>query len=266
MKRSRIALALGDLAPNMFNKVKIVFWYAYFAIRHRLNILPAFSINVRIVIFGHECRLIVSDISDFWTMKDVLVDKDYDVEFGGQPKVILDLGGNIGISSLYFALKYPAATVHVFEPDPFSFKRLEKNISGLSNVRAYQYAISAEPATVDFQHSQTSVHSSVVSKSSDESVIKVNAIDLDGALQLAGVTTIDICKFDIEGSERYIFDGFKGFKSVRNYIGEMHYDKMSLKPQDIRSIAEKNGYMYHERFIVPGKRSIVKIWKSSSTK
>ena len=52
-----------------------------------------------------------------------------------QPKVILDIGGNVGITSVYLASIFPNATIYTFEPLLENFKILQKNIGQYSNIK-----------------------------------------------------------------------------------------------------------------------------------
>ena len=64
---------------------------------------------------------------------------------GDQPAfVFFDIGANIGIYSMYAAVKYPKAKVISFEPESQSFSSLCKNASSndLVNINPYQFAIS----------------------------------------------------------------------------------------------------------------------------
>ena len=65
---------------------------------------------------------------------------------------ILDLGANIGMASVFFALKYPLATIYAYEPDPITSKYLTENVRGL-NVHCYQEAIYTKRGTTTFYHS-----------------------------------------------------------------------------------------------------------------
>jgi hypothetical protein len=58
-----------------------------------------------------------------------------------KPRSILDLGANIGIASIDFALRYPQASIIAIEPVAANFQLLQKNISGFQNIRALNVAV-----------------------------------------------------------------------------------------------------------------------------
>src|SRR5436309_7710065 len=66
--------------------------------------------------------------------------------------LIIDCGAHIGISLLYFKMKYPQARVIGFEANPDTFKLLEKNIAQnhLSGVELVQAAVSDQEGMISF--------------------------------------------------------------------------------------------------------------------
>src|ERR1017187_6955922 len=61
------------------------------------------------------------DTSDFCAYRDVLVfkTKSYDPDIPRfRPATIVDVGAHIGMASIMFALKYPAASIIAIEPEP----------------------------------------------------------------------------------------------------------------------------------------------------
>lgn len=53
------------------------------------------------------------------------------------PKIIFDIGANVGLYTCFFARTYPEAIIYAFEPVKESFKWLEKNIE-LNDIRTAQ--------------------------------------------------------------------------------------------------------------------------------
>lgn len=64
------------------------------------------------------------------TLRDIFIKKIYDFECAAEPRVIFDLGANVGYASLFFALKYPGAEIYAFEPLSENFRMLEMNTGG----------------------------------------------------------------------------------------------------------------------------------------
>ena len=57
------------------------------------------------------------------------------------PEVILDIGANIGYSSIFFSRNYPYATVYAFEPVEENYDCLVQNIEDYPNIVAYNFAL-----------------------------------------------------------------------------------------------------------------------------
>lgn len=75
-----------------------------------------------------ELRLFTSDIPIF---HQVFAARDYDSPaLPATAGTIVDLGANIGLASVFFALRYPSARIFALEPDPKNFAALVRNTTG----------------------------------------------------------------------------------------------------------------------------------------
>src|ERR1700737_1617681 len=59
--------------------------------------------------------------SELYLIKQILDDRIYDVDVR-DPRRIVDLGANIGIATIFFALKYPNAHIDAYEPSPVAYQ------------------------------------------------------------------------------------------------------------------------------------------------
>jgi tRNA1(Val) A37 N6-methylase TrmN6 len=62
---------------------------------------------------------------DYATFEEVLLREDYNIDFGFEPRTIIDGGANIGLTS-FFANKYPQADIVAVEPEEGNFEMLRK--------------------------------------------------------------------------------------------------------------------------------------------
>ena len=62
------------------------------------------------------------------------IKKEYALPYQDEIEVILDLGGNVGYSAIYFAKHYPQAKVIVLEPDERNYAALIANTRPYSNI------------------------------------------------------------------------------------------------------------------------------------
>lgn len=135
------------------------------------------------------------------------------IELAEKNDVVMDIGANIGETSLRLAQKVlPQGKVYAFEPSQFNYKLLQNNLSlnNLNHITAYPLGIGAAEGeftlyTID-QHNKgknkISDHKTVSAKSE---TIKLTTIDqFVASNQLAKV---DLIKLDIEGFEMKALQG-----------------------------------------------------------
>ena len=144
--------------------------------------------------------------SDFFAMTSVNFDNVYEVEKIKDPKVILDIGANIGAFTVAVARKFPHAKVIAVEPEPSNFKQLEKNImrNNLTNVETHQCAVGANSgyAQLFLDEKRDSAHSLLkdVGAGGRGKSIEVSVVPL------SHFGEVDALKIDCEGSELAILD------------------------------------------------------------
>jgi FkbM family methyltransferase len=126
----------------------------------------------------------------------------------GQTPCILDLGGNIGASAVWFAVRYPAARVTVFEPHPGNFRLLEMNCEGLAvePVRAAVCGSAGERRLVDPGLGEWGYRLAAGGGTTDGQAVDCVALGEWLAGRLARNLSPFILKIDIEGGEADLFD------------------------------------------------------------
>lgn len=140
------------------------------------------------------------------------------------PKVLLDLGAYTGISTLFLALKYPDALVIAVEPAETNFAMLEANSKAVKNVRAFNWAVTAERTQVEIENPDAIAFSFTVKESSAEN--SVLGLPMNDIPSEAGVTHVDFVKMDIEGAENSAFDSYpwNWATTLQCLIAETHDD------------------------------------------
>jgi FkbM family methyltransferase len=173
---------------------------------------------------GSELRLHVtgpSDVSVFW---EVFTQKEYERTGALRPQTILDVGGNVGFTAIYFATRFPDAIIHTLEPDPKNFARLKRNVAGYSNIRPHQLALAANDGSLEFYaNAQWGMSSSLLPRAGGRSV-RVDALALDSFLAREAISQVDLLKFDIEGAESEVFRNCRNLSRISTLIGEFHED------------------------------------------
>src|SRR5687768_13606395 len=72
------------------------------------------------------------------------------------PYVYIDVGANIGLTSLYISKVYPQAQIYCFEPEKRTFEFLKKNveINGCQNIKIFNVALGDSKGKLPFFESE----------------------------------------------------------------------------------------------------------------
>ncbi len=136
--------------------------------------------------------------------------------------VVLDIGANIGYFTLLFA-KVVGASGHVyaFEPDPYSYQLLEKNIeeNNYSNISTYQLAVSDQNSTLFLHRDQFNNLDHRIYKSAIKGdLIEIDAVSLDAFFPQISQSEFNFIKMDIQGSEGWAIEGMMDLINKSNEI------------------------------------------------
>src|SRR5262249_5194902 len=94
---------------------------------HRAETTPRFTPG-RITMMEYDLQY--SDLLSFCPQwQDIFVKRTLDFETTAEAPRILDCGANIGVASLFFRRRYPAARITAFEADPALFALLDANLA-----------------------------------------------------------------------------------------------------------------------------------------
>lgn len=125
---------------------------------------------------------------------DIFIDRSYEVwGVGGTPRIV-DCGGNIGLSVIWFKMRYPHAQITAFEADPTIVEVLRDNLRscGINDVDVVHAAVGAISGSANFLPNQSDG-----GYVGDGLGVRVPAVRLSEFLH----EPVDILKVDIEGSE-----------------------------------------------------------------
>lgn len=134
---------------------------------------------------------------DIQGIREVWLDRVYSVPFGRRPQVIVDLGANIGLTSLFFCEKYSPQRVVMVEPDPANAAVLSANCAQCkAQVEVIVAAIGHQDGIAYFEDSEESNLGRV-----SETGRPVRCISMPSLMRACGLARIDLLKIDIEGGE-----------------------------------------------------------------
>jgi FkbM family methyltransferase len=163
--------------------------------------------------------------SDLAVFEQVFLQREYLFsQLPGDARVIVDLGANIGLASLFFAAQYPRARVFALEPDPENFAVLSANIAGAQErITAVRGAIWAQDCDLSIkrydsdgaplgdwgvQVGATEGEDSEPGRNPacDGDAARVRGWSMPQLIRAFNIEKIDILKIDIEGAEKELFE------------------------------------------------------------
>lgn len=124
-----------------------------------------------------------------------------------EAKIVLDIGGNIGLSVLA-AHDLNTRKITALEPSPRNFRMLNENIrANAVSAEAINLAAASEPGVLTFNDSEFGAGAHVVQTSTlhSPSTIQVDAVPIDSLLDRLEKT--DVLKIDVEGFEMTALEG-----------------------------------------------------------
>lgn len=176
--------------------------------------------------------------SDVGAFKQIFIQQEYDFEVSRTPRTIIDAGANIGLASIYFSNRFPAARIIAIEPEESNFEVLQRNVLPYGNITAIRAALWHENRKIDLVdpvmgHWGFMTQSGDGEESFGTMVHPVQGMTIDRIMEDQGIEHIDILKIDIEGAEREVFqDTSPWLDKVDALVVELHE---RLKPGCNRS-------------------------------
>jgi FkbM family methyltransferase len=164
--------------------------------------------------------------TDIGVCHEILIRRLYDYKLPATPKVIIDAGANIGLTSVFYANAYPGARIIAIEPEESNFRMLIKNTSFYPRIEPVNAALWGENCELDLcdmerGHSAFQTKDRPASRTANRA--RVRGITLDKLISELGVDFVDLLKIDIEGAEIEVFaDAARWIDKVGVIAIELH--------------------------------------------
>ena len=176
-----------------------------FAMSHVLFALPKGVMNrERTIITTSGTRISYRmNRGDLQGIREVWFDQVYRLPFNVPDGALLDLGANIGLTTLWMATRSHFGPIIAVEPDPGNAALVNKNLrqNGIS-ATVVEAAVGPVDGTVFFEKAAWSNQGHVA-----ESGTPVRMISVAWILKEFGIDKLSIVKVDIEGGEEALFLG-----------------------------------------------------------
>jgi FkbM family methyltransferase len=224
----RLARLLARLAPTRSGRAGT--WLAVMSlpIRIRLRRAPGWLETITIGEAGQVHRFRITDYADAHAVREVFVDRQYELPAARPPRVVLDLGAHVGAATLFFRTRFPEARILAVEPDPETFAKLRRNVGGLGGVELLPAAVGGVHGTGRVVRADLSWATRVVPGATGGDVVPVRTLD-ELIAQVGGAPERTLVKLDVEGAEWDVLSNCD-LRRLYGVIGEVHYDLLSVAP------------------------------------
>jgi FkbM family methyltransferase len=168
---------------------------------------------------GLNTRVLPMIIKEFlknqWEILDILSRlPDY------QPKVIFDVGANVGEVCVPLASAFPDCAIHAFEPVPPTFAALSEKTKQLGNVHCHNTALGSRSGSVRMWADGTSPGARVI-KDPKETYAKEVAVSIergDAFCSRKEIASISYLKIDTEGFDLEVLIGFGDILQATDFV------------------------------------------------
>jgi FkbM family methyltransferase len=198
------------------------------------------------------------DRTAIFSIQEIFNEETYHLPDCEGSRVIVDLGANIGVYSLYASWKYPAAKIYAIEPDLDNAKQLMDNVAlnGLNTrIAVVRMAVSATEGNVLlFRNPDSSRGHTLARRSEGELGLIVESKSLEELFEAYKIDSCDLLKMDIEGAEYEVLYGCKPefLRKIRAMAIEFHpfypsipeakMDRQRYGPDGLTSYLRDNGF------------------------
>ncbi|MFH0798838.1 MAG: FkbM family methyltransferase [Pseudomonadota bacterium] len=184
--------------------------------------------------------------------EEIFLLKYYYFEASSSEPFIVDCGGNIGVSVIFFKMLYPNAKILAFEPSRRNFEALKKNIvsNNLKDVEIVNKALSDREGPSWLHGAGLALGSMIIERDGQKEGQKeeIHTVRLSDYVD----REIDLLKLDIEGMEAVVIQDLADndkLKFIKEMVIEVHYEENELEGNfsKLINLFEGNGFVYQVR-------------------
>jgi FkbM family methyltransferase len=157
--------------------------------------------------------------------RSVLLENEYAFELPFYPNTILDAGANIGTTSIYFANRFPHATIVAVEAEKSNFAMLVRNVHPYPAIIPIHAALWNREGeiNIDAPDFTTGAYGEWGFVAHDGGAgTLVRAVTVQTLMQELRIQSFDLAKIDIEGAEQEVFEDTRWLIGTRCLMIELH--------------------------------------------
>lgn len=214
---------------------------------------------------GNGLEIKGDSINTFWTGEDVLCKCDYDF-YSKDEFVMIDIGLNIGITTLSMARRREIIKIYGYEPFMPTFKKaqinLEKNPFLSRKIEIFNFGLGNQDKilNINFNHDLPGSMSTVQNRF--ENYEKIERIEIKKASDVLSEIIEKhneniFLKIDCEGAEDEILtdlDNTGLLKKIKIIIMEWHFKN----PQNLIEILRKNNFIVFNETVIASKLGFIR--------
>jgi FkbM family methyltransferase len=162
---------------------------------------------IKIKIKGYPYPIFLrNNTSDITVFYQIFLEKSYTINYRVEPKVIVDCGANIGLSSIFYKIKFPNSVIYAIEPETSNFNLMKKNTQFIQDIVCINGGIWNKPTNLIIENNSTEKWGFKVSEVGYSNKNTVRGLSIACLMKKYQFNSIDIMKIDIEGSEKELFE------------------------------------------------------------
>lgn len=246
---SRRISDLNAMSLDLKSKVKMIWYSMLFSCYIRMGnwgrskLIKGKRLTLSVQV-NDKTKVIILRTQDMPILSEILVNRVYLPTNSSLRKGhIIDLGANIGLTSILFACHYPDHPLIAVEPSRKNLTYLQENLELIHNCVVLHAAIDHRDRTVGLHDSGLGYNSTITESNFD---YQVRAISLDTIIKSNQIKKISLLKCDIEGAEEFIFNenASSWLHIVDNVAIEIH--RQAFIPT-ITEILDNNGLSFSSK-------------------
>lgn len=187
---------------ELFQYIDVLGWTNGASVFAKVKLKKTGSIRLNGVKYPITLR---SGSSDIYAFRQVFIYLEYNFEAAGEPRFIIDGGSNVGLAAVYFANRFPKATIVSIEPESSNFEMLRRNTQAYPAIHPIQSGIWSSSTFLKIKDLGLGNWGFIVEEQETEDKDTFKAISIGDIMKQFNRQEIDILKLDVEGAEKEIF-------------------------------------------------------------